>query len=145
MYYKLSFIFQDLASDDLELQKLLSLTKEYALFYNIDEVIQDNVKFYDNTNNDYTAYNSDDFVENSMVNENNNIVDGLIIEPLFNDNTNTFLSWENVRHSMKLEIIWTILPTVILFFVAVPSFSLLYGYDESVDVPVVTLKVIGHQ
>jgi len=37
------------------------------------------------------------------------------------------------------------IPTIILFFVAVPSFSLLYGYDESVDIPVVTLKVIGHQ
>jgi len=38
-----------------------------------------------------------------------------------------------------------LIPTLILFFVAVPSFSLLYGYDEPLDMPVITLKVVGHQ
>jgi cytochrome c oxidase subunit 2 len=47
-------------------------------------------------------------------------------------------------HSSLLEIIWTIIPAVILVFIAVPSFSLLYSLDELID-PSVTLKVIGNQ
>jgi len=40
--------------------------------------------------------------------------------------------------------VWTILPAVVLIFIAVPSFALLYSLDELVD-PEMTLKVIGHQ
>lgn len=47
-------------------------------------------------------------------------------------------------HSSLLEIIWTILPAVILLLIAVPSFALLYSVDELID-PTVTLKVVGHQ
>jgi len=47
-------------------------------------------------------------------------------------------------HSSLLEIIWTIVPAIILLFMAVPSFSLLYSLDEIVD-PFLTLKVIGSQ
>jgi cytochrome c oxidase subunit 2 len=47
-------------------------------------------------------------------------------------------------HASLLEIIWTLLPAVILFFISVPSFTLLYSLDELID-PLVTLKVIGHQ
>ena len=47
-------------------------------------------------------------------------------------------------HAPTLEIIWTIIPAVILLFIAVPSFSLLYSMDEIVD-PLLTIKVIGHQ
>ena len=43
-----------------------------------------------------------------------------------------------------LEIVWTIIPVVILAAVAVPSFALIYALDEVVD-PQLTLKVIGHQ
>jgi cytochrome c oxidase subunit 2 len=43
-----------------------------------------------------------------------------------------------------LEIVWTILPAVVLIFIAVPSFTLLYSLDELID-PKMTLKVIGHQ
>jgi len=51
---------------------------------------------------------------------------------------------QKFTHSSLLEIIWTILPAVILVFIAIPSFALLYSLDELID-PVVTLKVIGHQ
>jgi hypothetical protein len=51
---------------------------------------------------------------------------------------------DNVVHSTPLEIIWTIIPTVILLFIALPSFVLLYSMDEQFD-PVLTLKVIGRQ
>lgn len=47
-------------------------------------------------------------------------------------------------HANNLEIFWTVIPAVILFFLAIPSLRLLYLTDELVD-PKLTLKVIGHQ
>jgi cytochrome c oxidase subunit 2 len=47
-------------------------------------------------------------------------------------------------HNSPLEIIWTILPAIILLFIAIPSFTLLYSLDELID-PQLTVKVIGHQ
>nr|QUT08461.1 cytochrome c oxidase subunit II [Exhippolysmata ensirostris] len=43
-----------------------------------------------------------------------------------------------------IEIIWTVLPAVILVFIALPSLRLLYLLDE-VNNPSVTVKAIGHQ
>jgi cytochrome c oxidase subunit 2 len=51
---------------------------------------------------------------------------------------------ERFTHSTILEIVWTILPALILVVIAVPSFSLLYSMDEVID-PSITLKVVGHQ
>lgn len=51
---------------------------------------------------------------------------------------------EKFTHHSLLEIVWTLIPAVILLFIAVPSFALLYSLDESID-PNLTLKVIGHQ
>lgn len=47
-------------------------------------------------------------------------------------------------HASVVEIIWTIIPAVILIIIAIPSFSLLYSIDEIVE-PIFTVKVIGHQ
>ena len=47
-------------------------------------------------------------------------------------------------HNTTLEIVWTIIPRLILLLVAVPSFALLYSIDELTD-PYMTLKAIGHQ
>jgi len=47
-------------------------------------------------------------------------------------------------HNTLLEIIWTIIPAVILMVIAIPSFGLLYSMDEIID-PAITLKAIGHQ
>jgi cytochrome c oxidase subunit 2 len=47
-------------------------------------------------------------------------------------------------HSSVLEIIWTVVPAVILVLIAIPSFALLYSLDDVSD-PALTLKVIGHQ
>jgi len=58
---------------------------------------------------------------------------------LTNSNTSSKFS-----HSSVLEIVWTVIPAVILVFIAVPSFTLLYSLDELSD-PLVTLKIIGHQ
>ena len=51
---------------------------------------------------------------------------------------------EKFTHSSLLEIVWTIIPALILMLIAVPSFGLLYSLDELID-PTVTLKVVGHQ
>nr|QVM79168.1 cytochrome c oxidase subunit II [Spondylis buprestoides] len=43
-----------------------------------------------------------------------------------------------------IEIIWTILPAVILIFIALPSLRLIYILDE-INNPLITIKTIGHQ
>ena len=42
----------------------------------------------------------------------------------------------------SIEIIWTIIPAVILIFIAFPSLKLLYLMDEVID-PALTIKAIG--
>lgn len=49
-----------------------------------------------------------------------------------------------VVHGTVIEIVWTVLPSLILVVVALPSFALLYSIDEVID-PTVTIKCIGHQ
>nr|YP_009342995.1 cytochrome c oxidase subunit 2 [Austropotamobius torrentium]APS87209.1 cytochrome c oxidase subunit 2 [Austropotamobius torrentium] len=46
--------------------------------------------------------------------------------------------------SQEIEIIWTVLPAIILIFIAFPSLRLLYLLDE-VNSPSITLKTVGHQ
>ena len=47
-------------------------------------------------------------------------------------------------HNTTIEIIWTIIPAIILIFIAVPSFSLLYAMDQ-IWQPLFTIKVLGNQ
>lgn len=47
-------------------------------------------------------------------------------------------------HNVLLEIIWTVVPVVILIVIAVPSFKLLYYLDRT-EKPEMTLKVTGYQ
>ena len=47
-------------------------------------------------------------------------------------------------HNVLLEIIWTVIPVVILIIIAVPSFKLLYYVDRT-ETPEMTLKVTGYQ
>ncbi len=47
-------------------------------------------------------------------------------------------------HNVPLEIVWTIVPVIILVVIAVPSMKLLY-YMDRVEEPEMTVKVIGHQ
>ena len=47
-------------------------------------------------------------------------------------------------HGTELEIVWTILPAVVLMGIALPSFQLLYLMDEVVESGV-TIKAIGSQ
>lgn len=49
-----------------------------------------------------------------------------------------------IVHGQTLEIVWTVVPSLILLVLAIPSFALLYSMDEIVH-PAVTLKVTGNQ
>ena len=50
----------------------------------------------------------------------------------------------NITHGSILEIVWIVIPSVILLFIAIPSFSLLYAM-EFVSDAYILLNVIGHQ
>jgi heme/copper-type cytochrome/quinol oxidase subunit 2 len=64
---------------------------------------------------------------------------------LFNSHTqNNVRHTSTVYHHTALEVIWTIIPALILIWIAVPSFALLYSMDYLVN-PTITFKVIGHQ
>ncbi len=47
-------------------------------------------------------------------------------------------------HHTMLEVVWTVIPVVILIIIAVPSFKLLY-YMDRVENPDMTIKVTGYQ
>jgi cytochrome c oxidase subunit II len=49
-----------------------------------------------------------------------------------------------VHHNTLLEVAWTLIPVIILVFIAVPSFRLLY-YEAAIPKPDVTIKAIGKQ
>jgi cytochrome c oxidase subunit 2 len=65
-----------------------------------------------------------------------------IVITLFNEESNKIV--QKFTHSSLLEIIWTIIPAIVLLLIAIPSFTLLYSLDELID-PLVTLKIVGHQ
>jgi cytochrome c oxidase subunit 2 len=80
----------------------------------------------------------------------------------FFDKKKNFLSWKkkffyqnfikkiklyynfNINHGTFIEIIWTILPSLVLLFIVGPSFALLYAMDAASD-PDFSVKIIGHQ
>lgn len=47
-------------------------------------------------------------------------------------------------HNTVIEVLWTVLPVMILVVIAIPSFKLLYFMDKTEN-PELTLKVTGHQ
>nr|AHK23103.1 cytochrome oxidase subunit II [Furnarius leucopus] len=50
----------------------------------------------------------------------------------------------NTVDAQEVELVWTILPAVVLIMLALPSLQILYMMDE-IDEPDLTLKAIGHQ
>jgi cytochrome c oxidase subunit 2 len=55
-----------------------------------------------------------------------------------------FQNGHGITHHTTLEIVWTLVPTLILLFIATPSFALIYALDEIVE-PDLTLRVVGRQ
>lgn len=49
-----------------------------------------------------------------------------------------------VTHNVLLEIVWTVIPVIILIIIIIPSFKLLY-YGDRTENPEMTLKVTGYQ
>lgn len=52
---------------------------------------------------------------------------------------------ERFNHHTSLELIWAILPSVIVTLIALPSLSLVYTFDDQVTKPCLTVKVTGRQ
>nr|YP_010610684.1 cytochrome c oxidase subunit II [Opisthoteuthis massyae]WAP91452.1 cytochrome c oxidase subunit II [Opisthoteuthis massyae]WAP91478.1 cytochrome c oxidase subunit II [Opisthoteuthis massyae] len=49
-----------------------------------------------------------------------------------------------ICESQKIETVWTIIPSLILLFLALPSLRLLYLLDETNN-PLLSIKIMGHQ
>nr|YP_010960317.1 cytochrome c oxidase subunit II [Symphysanodon katayamai]WNH21078.1 cytochrome c oxidase subunit II [Symphysanodon typus]WNH37681.1 cytochrome c oxidase subunit II [Symphysanodon katayamai] len=56
----------------------------------------------------------------------------------------TKLTDKYILDSQEIEIIWTLLPAVVLIMIALPSLRILYLMDEIND-PHLTIKAVGHQ
>nr|UPX88677.1 cytochrome c oxidase subunit II [Loricera pilicornis] len=67
------------------------------------------------------------------------LVSYLMMSLFYNNYINRFL-----LEGQTIEIIWTILPTITLIFIALPSLRLLYMLDE-INNPLMSLKSLGHQ
>nr|YP_010602102.1 cytochrome c oxidase subunit II [Pelodiscus shipian]WAM65104.1 cytochrome c oxidase subunit II [Pelodiscus shipian] len=56
----------------------------------------------------------------------------------------TKLTHTNTMNAQEVEIIWTILPAIVLITIALPSLRVLYLMDE-INNPYLTVKAMGHQ
>nr|AWG47142.1 cytochrome c oxidase subunit II [Anomaloglossus surinamensis] len=56
----------------------------------------------------------------------------------------TKLSNTNTIDAQEIEMVWTIMPAIILIVIALPSLRILYLMDE-INNPDITIKTIGHQ
>ena len=58
--------------------------------------------------------------------------------------SNSLFTLKDLNHGSVLEIIWTLIPGVVLILIALPSFRLLYLLDDFLE-PSISIKVIGSQ
>nr|YP_010757415.1 cytochrome c oxidase subunit II [Aconurella sibirica]WEU77758.1 cytochrome c oxidase subunit II [Aconurella sibirica] len=63
----------------------------------------------------------------------------MLISLNFNKLTNRFL-----LEGQLIELIWTIMPAILLVIIALPSLKILYLLEE-INKPIITMKAIGHQ
>jgi len=70
------------------------------------------------------------------------IITFLLIAIIFISNTK--LIFLNLNENQTIEIVWTILPIILLCLIAIPRLRLLYLIEENFT-PSISLKVIGHQ
>nr|WNN67212.1 cytochrome oxidase c subunit 2 [Colasposoma dauricum] len=71
------------------------------------------------------------------------IITILVGQILVNIFFNKFI-YRYLLEGQMIEIIWTILPAIILVFIAIPSLRLVYILDE-MNNPMISIKTIGHQ
>jgi cytochrome c oxidase subunit 2 len=72
------------------------------------------------------------------------LVLGLLIAVVVKFNRKANPTPSRTTHNTMLEIVWTVLPVLILMFIAIFSFRLLYRYHD-MPKPDVTVKVTGNQ
>lgn len=68
----------------------------------------------------------------------------LLLIVIFRFNARANPTPSTTTHNVKLEIVWTLVPVLILAIIAVPSLTLIY-YEDRTPQTDVTLKVTGHQ
>ena len=71
-------------------------------------------------------------------------VGGLLIWVMFRYNAKRNPVPSQTSHNTIIEILWTVIPVLILVVIAIPSFRLIYYQDRTPD-PDMTIKVTGHQ
>lgn len=86
---------------------------------------------------------NNNFINKYIVKFNDSFVNKIM--SIFNlTSINPIITPINIQHNTKLEIIWTVVPCIILFLIAIPSFSLLYVIED-LNIIECTLKIIGSQ
>nr|ATG83164.1 cytochrome c oxidase subunit II [Alobaldia tobae] len=63
----------------------------------------------------------------------------MLVSLVFNKLTN-----RNLLEGQLIELIWTLMPAVMLIIIALPSLKILYMLEE-MNAPMITMKAIGHQ
>jgi cytochrome c oxidase subunit 2 len=71
-------------------------------------------------------------------------VGGLLVYVLYRYNAQRNPAPARTSHNTVIEVLWTIVPVLILVVIAIPSFRLVYYQDRTQHVDM-TLKVTGHQ
>jgi cytochrome c oxidase subunit 2 len=72
------------------------------------------------------------------------LVMGLLVYVIFRFNHRRNPVPSHTSHNGVIEILWTVIPVLILVIIAIPSFKLMY-YMDRVPPPDMTIKVTGHQ
>lgn len=63
---------------------------------------------------------------------------------LFHDQNSNNQNTAQITHHTGLEVAWTVIPTFLVGYIIIISFSLLYSLEE-LYIPELTIKIIGHQ
>lgn len=71
-------------------------------------------------------------------------VTGLLIWVMIRYNAKANPEPSKTTHHVMLEVVWTVVPVIILIIIAIPSFKMLYYLDRTEE-PEMTLKVTGYQ
>jgi cytochrome c oxidase subunit 2 len=70
---------------------------------------------------------------------------GLLIWVMIRYNAKANPNPSKTTHNTLIEVVWTVVPILILIVIAIPSLKLLYYTDRAPEQTEMTVKVIGHQ
>ena len=72
------------------------------------------------------------------------LVLGLLLYIMFRFNSKRNVVASTTTHNTMIEILWTVIPVILLIIIAIPSFRLLY-VSETIPKADLTIKAIGNQ